>query len=390
MSNQNPLSENSRKRKNTNEKSSEVSVKKDELCTSILNDITVLRNIIINLKKPDVIKKRAIIRSVCNLGSRLCFIRDSDSIEKNTEIKEYIKSIISYRNQFLHKEIYMDPNEKDNLFSTLLEKINDKQIDLSKINGFVVKLSLDEKIKTVKNSIKDYKYEDKEDKESQEKIVFKPYENIIKIFKACKEEAEFLESIQQKVKKDPGKKELQLSLDHCIGNIFQAFSDYRNLLGSPTTGNAKTLKKLIESDDAKTKINADALNELQHALEKRRDFAHIDEVVTLKTDSTVFLENKFSDYFQELLKNTKKMQEDKIASNAQTSQFQDKAVTPLTEQENANNNSQTLPQFEQSKNSQKNTTTETVSVVQSEENLTDQLEEQAVDGYVVGKTGVKK
>ena len=85
-----------------------------------------------------------------------------------------------------------------------------------------------------------------------------------------------------------------------------------------------------------------------------------------------------------------KMQEDKIASNAQTSQFQDKAVTPLTEQENANNNSQTLPQFEQSKNSQKNTTTETVSVVQSEENLTDQLEEQAVDGYVVGKTGVKK
>lgn len=92
----------------------------------------------------------------------------------------------------------MDPNEKDNLFSTLLEKINDKQIDLSKINGFVVKLSLDEKIKTVKNSIKDYKYEDKEDKESQEKIVFKPYENIIKIFKACKEEAEFLESIQQK------------------------------------------------------------------------------------------------------------------------------------------------------------------------------------------------
>jgi hypothetical protein len=354
------------------------SYNKNIICQNARADLKQLEELIMQVQRQsrpvgeiDEIQKRAIIRLACNLGGRLCFIRDSQEeigpIEEET--LKGIRDFVYYRNEFTHEEIYKDEAEKNNLFSKLLsfQSYPSGNINLIKIKTLLENLEKRSDIKELKNSLINYeKKENQETEEANKNQKVDKISEIIKCLAVVKKESSTLNSLEARY--GSGNNIVTLAIDNCIGNMLQAYVDYKRLLGIPTSGGTKQLKKDLESS-ARKDMSGESLALLVTAFDTRKALAHLVESAIPDATRVAFLRysKEFINYFAEILKTatTKADGTHQIAPETPAANLQrdnllgvTNALTNMVEpSQNLNNtvNVNMLSQFKQPENSEEDT-----------------------------------
>lgn len=302
------------------------------ICKNSLEDIQSFKNLLEQQNRSaktttNEHQKRAIIRLICNLGGRLCYVRDSleliktSGVQIDNELEGDIMDIIYHRNNFVHLYMYQDDEKQKEYFSnflTLKRYEREGTISLEKIISFLIRLDKSS-IEKLSNQKKKYVKQEIKEEEDKKETSENNLSRTISCLEVAMKESVYLEALKKEsadlrtkivinldrsIKNNTDQKTIYLATENCIVNLCQAYLDFRKSLGKKSDPETNNKKDKIETNEAKSLIKTDAFGLLQNAFNKRKELAHLIELSNSEARDK-FSVHIFHTYFEALLKNVR-------------------------------------------------------------------------------------